>query len=539
MPNHRIEARRPRGAPHAPVRVTDPDRLRSVVEDAAHVAGHASALVAPATEAEIADALQSSAAVLPIGAQSSLTGGASPRGDVVLSTSRFNRIIEIGDDRVRVEAGVTLAELDAALASAGRYYPPAPTFSGAFVGGTVATNAAGAATFKYGTTRDWVEAITVVLPTGDVLDIDRGAVRAHAGGYFEMVLGSGTVRVPVPRYRMPDTPKLSAGYFAAPGMDLIDLFIGAEGTLGVVVNITLRVVARRPAWCLVFVPFADRGAGLAFVRMLREAARDAWRSPDAGGLDVSAIEHMDARCLELAREDGVDRRTGATWPDRTAIGLLITLELPSTITSEQAFEEIGRTRESSAPDTPLARLCRALDEAVGIDDVQIAVPGDQARMGQLQALREEVPASVNLRIGRAKQEVDPRIEKTAGDMIVPFDRLEELLACYEREFTRRRLDVAVWGHISDGNLHPNVLARSFADVESGRAAILEVGREAIRLGGSPLAEHGVGRNGVKQQLLEALYGRAGIDEMRAVKRALDPDWKLARGVLFSPAESHR
>jgi D-lactate dehydrogenase (cytochrome) len=124
-------------------------------------------------------------------------------------------------------------------------------------------------------------------------------------------------------------------------------------------------------------------------------------------------------------------------------------------------------------------------------------------------------------------------------MIVPFDRLEELLACYEREFERRRLDVAIWGHLSDGNLHPNVLARSFADVESGRAAMLEVGREAIRLGGSPLAEHGVGRNRVKQQLLEALYGRAGIDEMRAVKRALDPEWKLAPGVLFPRNESQR
>ena len=535
MPNHRIEARRPRGAPAAPVRTTDPDRLRSVVEDAAHVAGHATALVAPSTEAEIADVLGSSTAVLPIGAQSSLTGGATPRGDVVLSTSRLNRIIDIGDDRVRVEAGVTLADLDAALATAGRYYPPAPTFTGAFVGGTVATNAAGAATFKYGATRDWVEAMTVVLPTGDVLDIDRGAVHAHADGYFEVILGSGTVRVPVPRYRMPDVPKLSAGYFAAPGMDLIDLFIGAEGTLGVVVNVTLRVVARRPAWCLVFAPFADRRAGLAFVCMLREAARETWRSRDPGGLDVSAIEHMDARCLELAREDGVDRRTGVTWPDHTAIALLMTLELSATTTSEQAFEEIGRARESRAPDTPLARLCRALDEAIGIEDVQIAVPGDHARMAQLLALREEVPASVNRRIGRAKLDVDERIEKTAGDMIVPFDHLEELLACCQRAFERRRLDVAVWGHISDGNLHPNVLARSFADVESGRAAILEVGREAIRLGGSPLAEHGVGRNRVKQQLLEALYGRAGIDEMRAVKRALDPHSKLARGVLFPPS----
>ena len=99
-----------------------------------------------------------------------------------------------------------------------------------------------------------------------MLDIERGHVRAHPDGYFDVVGRTGTVRVPVPRYRMPDVPKLSAGYFAAPGMDLIDLFIGAEGTLGVVVDVTLRVLAPRPAWCLAFVPFADRDAGLAFVR---------------------------------------------------------------------------------------------------------------------------------------------------------------------------------------------------------------------------------------------------------------------------------
>jgi D-lactate dehydrogenase (cytochrome) len=484
------------------------------------VAGYASALVAPTTEAEIANVLLSSKAVLPIGAQSSLTGGASPNGDVVLSTHRLNRIIDIGRDRVRVEAGVTLTELDAALARAGRYYPPTPTFTGAFVGGVVATNAAGAATFKYGATRSWVEALTVVLSTGDVLDIDRGAVQSHPDGYFEIGLVSGVVRVPVPQYEMPCVPKLSAGYFASPYMDLIDLFVGAEGTLGVVVNVTLRIEPTRPAWCLIFTPFADRSAGLGFASKLRDAARNTWAG-NPTGLDVSAIEHMDARCLQLAREDGVDRKTGVTWPDDTAIALLTTIELQPGAGADQAFEE----------------LRNALGNSVGPDDVLIAGPGDRIRMSQLLALREETPASVNARIARAKHDIDPRIEKTGGDMIVPFDRLNDLFECYEQLFARRGLDVAVWGHLSDGNLHPNVLPRSFGEVESGRAALLELGREVIRLGGSPLAEHGVGRSRVKQQLLEALYSPKGIDEMRAVKRAFDPDWKLASGVLFSPSET--
>jgi D-lactate dehydrogenase (cytochrome) len=117
-------------------------------------------------------------------------------------------------------------------------------------------------------------------------------------------------------------------------------------------------------------------------------------------------------------------------------------------------------------------------------------------------------------------------------MIVPFDRLEELMTVYETGFGRRGLDAAIWGHISDGNLHPNVIPRAKGDVEAGKAAILEFGREAIRMGGAPLAEHGVGRNPVKQQLLEQLYGKGGIDDMRAVKHAIDPEWKLAPGVLF-------
>ena len=214
------------------------------------------------------------------------------------------------------------------------------------------------------------------------------------------------------------------------------------------------------------------------------------------------------------------------------MALLVTLELPPAIGAAQAFEEIGRARDANAPDTPLVRFCRALDEAGVLDRVEIAVPGDAAREHQLLALREAVPAGVNARVGRAKQH-DARIAKTAADMIVPFERIAELLAIYDEAFRARALDAAVWGHISDGNLHPNVIPRSMDEVESGKAAILAFGREVIRLGGSPLAEHGVGRNPVKQQLLLELYGREGIEEMRAVKRALDPDFKLAPGVLFT------
>jgi D-lactate dehydrogenase (cytochrome) len=107
------------------------------------------------------------------------------------------------------------------------------------------------------------------------------------------------------------------------------------------------------------------------------------------------------------------------------------------------------------------------------------------------------------------------------------------MSLYDAEFARRGLDAAIWGHVSDGNLHPNVMPRSVAEMESGREAIREFGRNVIRLGGSPLAEHGVGRNPLKQELLLQLYGPDGVGEMRAIKQALDPMGKLAPGVLFS------
>jgi D-lactate dehydrogenase (cytochrome) len=167
------------------------------------------------------------------------------------------------------------------------------------------------------------------------------------------------------------------------------------------------------------------------------------------------------------------------------------------------------------------------------DATELALPGNARRAEQFVAMREAVPAGVNARVGRAQRDVDARIAKTAADMIVPFERFGEMMAIYRDGFAARGLDFAVWGHISDGNVHPNVLPRSYDDVDRGKEAILEFGREVTRLQGCPLAEHGVGRNAVKQALLRELYGDAGIEQMRAVKRALDPEWKLAPGVIFT------
>lgn len=503
------------------------------LSDAAHFpGGHAAGVAVPAGVADVGAAVRGATRVLPIGAQSSLTGGATPMGELVLSTARLTRILQLDSRSITVEAGVPVAAIQQALHDCGAWFPPAPTWTGATAGGIVATNAAGASTFKYGAVRPWVEALTVVLADGSDLQVTRG--RHRADGYRLPIPGSRTVEIPVPTYRMPDVVKRSAGYHAGRDVDLIDLFIGSEGTLGVITTVTFRAASPVPATALALVPCGSEARALALVDELRGASRRTWQTRDPDGIDVSAIEHMDRRCLEILREDGADRRNDVAFAAGVEVVLLVQLEVPASVTEERAFEQIQSALDDEAPPGALAGFCRLLQRHGVFDSTELALPGNTRRAEQFLAIREAVPAGVNARVGRAQREVDARIAKTAADMIVPFERFSEMMAIYRAGFRSRGLDYAVWGHISDGNVHPNVLPRSYEDVERGKDAILEFGREVTRLLGCPLAEHGVGRNPVKQALLRDLYGDDGVEQMRAVKRALDPGWKLAPGVIFPP-----
>ncbi len=534
MASYRITARRASDSP-PPAIARDEVALAGVREDAAHYpGGHASGVAHPRSEAEVAVLLRQAARVLPVGAQSSLTGGATPMGDLVIATTRMDRILRVGEGEVVVQPGVPLSRLQETLRRQGAWFPPAPTFDGAFSGGIVATNAAGAATFKYGSTRDWVKRLTVVLANGDVLEIDRDTVRGHDNGYFDLELTGGTVRVPVPGYRTPAVVKCSAGYFARPRMDLIDLFIGSEGTLGIVTEITFRTMEPDPANLTVWMTLATEQDAIDLVGRLRESSRATWREGDRRGIDVSGVEHIDRRCLDLVRDAGAARRHGIDVPDDAAVALLAQVELPADAvqTAEDAYAQIAAAESGNAPDSPLVRLCHFLRQAGVLERTELALPHDTRRRGQLAAIREAVPEAVNRLVSDAKRTIDARIEKTAADMIVPFEAMGAGLDLFRTAFERQGLDYAIWGHLSDGNLHPNVIPHSLADVQRGTEAILACGAEVIRLGGCPLAEHGVGRNPVKQALLRRLYGDGAIEEMRRVKAALDPTGKLAPGVLF-------
>lgn len=545
MSHHRtsiLHSRRARGTLRRPVpHSVDPEVRATFRSDAAHFpGGFTPAVYFPESEADVAAVLRENRTVLCVGAQSSLTGGATPRGEVLLSTARLAAIRSVARDRVVVGPGATLRALADELAATGRTYPPAPTYDGATIGGTVATNAAGAATFKYGSTRDWIQSITVVLASGEVLDIERGATCADASGCFTIVPTQGApLAFRRPDIHLPDVAKVSCGYASWPGMDLIDLFIGSEGTLGVVTEIELRVLAPAPPVALAWVPLDSEAAALALTADLRAAAHTAWQDSRRAGIDISAIEYLDARSLALTEEDGVPGRVGLPACARVGAALLVQVELAAGTDRTAALAEIeaAATESGDSGWGSLTRFCRLVQHHGVLAEARIALPGDTELHAALASIREAAPDAVNRRIGALQRVHGTAISKAAADIVVPFAALSAALTDVRSIAAAHDLDVVVWGHVSDGNVHPNLLPSDAAAATRARAALLEIGRMAMRRGGAPMSEHGVGRNPVKQQLLGEFAGAAGLASMWAIKRTLDPGGMLAPGVLLPQIRS--
>lgn len=220
------------------------------LRDASNLCGTAEKIYFPKNSREISELLKDferdQVPVTIAGAGTGLAGARVPNGGVVISTESMNRLSEVEWDserhrgRVVLEPGVVLKDFEDFLEQRGLFYPPDPTGIYASMGGTVATNASGARSFKYGPTRRYVTRLEVVLACGELLEIKRGDYLA-AKGRLKIPLKSGNViEVVIPDYVMPAV-KNAAGYFASPEMDLIDLFIGQEGTLGFVTQIELEV----------------------------------------------------------------------------------------------------------------------------------------------------------------------------------------------------------------------------------------------------------------------------------------------------------
>src|SRR6185436_1362710 len=192
-------------------------------------------------------------------------GGRVPFGGTVLALDRLNGIISVESDAARAEAGVLLSDLQHAVEARGMLYPPDPTERSCFLGGNIATNASGSRTFKYGPTRDYVKALKVALAPGDIIDLKRGELFADQSGKVTIPLPGKTLEAQLPTYSMPRVRKHASGYFVKPEMDVIDLFIGSEGTLGVILEAELRLLPKPSGLLSGVVFFAADAELLSFV----------------------------------------------------------------------------------------------------------------------------------------------------------------------------------------------------------------------------------------------------------------------------------
>ncbi len=220
-------------------------------------------------------------------------------------------------------------------------------------------------------------------------------------------------------------------------------------------------------------------------------------------------------------------------PEAARTVLLVEMELPEPVTNpqvEQLLEDFLE-RRPAVEDRPLTRLFALLEDHRALDALQLAFPEDEGRQRAFNELRESVPMRVNEVLARRRQS-EPDVKKVGGDLIVPFSELPAMIETYQAGFERRGLQYAIWGHLSDGNLHPNAIPRNAAEVQAGFDALLEFAEEATRRGGCPLSEHGVGRSPIKQEILRRFLGDAALASMRRVKSSLDPEGRFAPGVLF-------
>ena len=430
-------------------------------------------MVIPADEAGVIAALrEASAAGVPVtiaGGGTGITGGRVPFGGWVLSVERLTRLA-VHRGYAIAGAGVRLRDLQAEAQRSGQFYPPDPTENSAFLGGNIATNASGSRSFRFGATRRWVEGLHVVLADGRLLDLTRGQAIDFDPGSIPL----------------PAVTKNTAGYLLRPGMDWIDLFVGSEGTLGVVTEARVRLLPAPAAVLAGVVFFAADDAALDAV--------DQWRSTEA-----RMLEYLDRHSLDLLR---------TRFPD-----------IPAAAQAAILFDEALASDDDPEVDHWLDRVLAA--GAIEKDSWFALSAADRERF---RLFRHSLPELVNDTVRRSGA------LKMHSDYAVPLARNREMLAYYRRRLEQEFPDrYVIFGHIGDAHVHVNI----FSDPANPAAAgdlLREFARQAVAFGGTISAEHGLGKR--KTHLLELQYSAADLEAMRAVKRRLDPGNILGRGTLF-------
>lgn len=521
---------------------SEPDEIESFLTDASHMRdGHADRVVFPENAEEVAEILRSATRdKIPVtvsGAGTGTVGGRIPFAGIVLATDKLKQIKSIVREdpggRAVAEAGVRLADLQRFVESEDLFYPPDPTEPGCFLGGTVATNASGARTFKYGPTRNYVKRLRIALANGDVINLRRGELRADPARRIKIPLPSGgALEAQLPSYQMPRTRKHASGYYVAPQMDVLDLFIGSEGTLGVIVGIEVGLLPKPVGLLSGVVFFSDEEDLLAFVRDARSLSLESRQSRDRqarrlGPLIEKALEVTDRYGNPSARADDpaaslIDARA-LEYFDSESLGFLRQKYemIPADATDAIFFEQ---ETTPATEDALLTQWLALLERHHALGDASWFAT-EEADQAKLREFRHALPVLMNEWFARHQQ------RKVSTDMSVPDEAFAGMLHFYQSTLRASSLRYTVFGHIGDNHVHVNILPRDDSEATKAREIYLQFLQRAAGVGGTLSAEHGIGK--LKRDYLRLFYTEEHLREMAALKRAFDPVGILGRGNILS------
>ncbi|MDP2303092.1 MAG: FAD-binding oxidoreductase [Ignavibacteria bacterium] len=481
---------------------TNRDEIESYLVDASNYKGNCDVVYFPESEDEIIsiikDANTNKIPVTIAGNGTGLTGARVPDSGIVISTEKLNQIIEINREEnfIIVETGVILSTILEKLKEHNLLYPPDPTEQNCFIGATIATNASGAKTFKYGPTRDYVLSLSLILPTGDKLELERGKNFAFNNSLTLIISDEKRINIELPRIEMPNT-KNASGYFIKENMDAIDLFIGSEGTLGIITKAKLKVLPYPfdTLSCVVF--FKNEVDGINFVSRSRELSR-----LNENDFSARALEFFDRNALQFLKDDFN--------------------EIDSTASCAVWFEQETTTENE---DSLTEEWFNLIEKCNGkLDNIWVGM--QEVDKMKIKEFRHAISYKVNEYISRNN------FRKLGTDVAVPDDVFRDFYFFCQNLVTESDIDSVCYGHFGNSHIHLNMLPKSDDEFLKGKNLYKQICEKAVELKGTVSAEHGIGK--IKTDYLLMMFGTEGVNKMRNIKKVLDPNNILGRGTMFTP-----
>lgn len=485
---------------------TSPDEIQNYLVDASNLKGYCDAVYLPSDENEITEILKEANSkkqkVTIAGNHTGLSGGCVPQGGVVISTEKMNKILEINSENKSaiVEPAVILREFQSKARECNFLYPPDPTERNCFIGGTLATNASGEKTFKYGSTRVYVEKLDVVLADGDQLKLDRGKFKAEGYNLFIKTECKKVYKLQIPVINTPLT-KNAAGYYSKKDMDAIDLFVGSEGTLGVITKAQLKLVPHpeQIISCIIF--FNDEKNALQFIFDARNKSYQTRNEKSDNTIDALALEFLDEHSLNFIKSDYN--------------------QIPSDAKAAVWFEqEVNKDNE----EVLFESWMKLVAEHKGNEESAWFAMNEKEK-SEIQELRHTVSLKV------ADYLSQHNVKKLGTDSAVPDDKFLEFYYFCKEEMKKNKFAYVAYGHFGNSHLHMNMLPKNEEEYEKGKNLYRNIYRKAVELGGTVSAEHGIGK--LKTDYLLDMYGEKVISKMFGIKKTIDSNLILGTDNIFS------